>query len=391
MMLQRQFLVPRTFVIGVLMLALIGLVGVGMISAETVPTQPAATQNGADTRLTISPPFTPTYSTSELGTPDGLAVAGSVAIDPSRPNLLYFGANNFSGFDGQLYVVELMRNVTGTITGFTGTAQLVEAVPGVRSLQFMPNGTLLVGSEFVVGGGVRSAIYQYAAVTLGGGLPISADSVTQLDASQLGPFPAPATAFARVPLGLPDGGNVQLFDSREQQFNLNPSVTVSSTYDISATRGVDFGPFYAGQSVDIRGVAYVPDGSPIFTSTNTVLLAENGPDETLAAYALDGSRTPITSTRRVFVTSIGNDAFYGMSVDPLTGDLLVVGTGASASTTINLIQGFDLPEMLAVTVHQMDGTDAGHPLIVLLVVLFLTVLSAVGARLRFDDAPASRS
>ena len=74
----------------------------------------------------LSAPFDQDYAITSLGSPPGVPWGiKAIAFDPTDPDRILFGALN------DVDSVEVTRDPTGKITGFTGTATIIASTPGI--------------------------------------------------------------------------------------------------------------------------------------------------------------------------------------------------------------------------------------------------------------------
>ena len=94
-----------------------------------------------------------------------------------------------------------------------------------------------------------------------------------------------------------------------------PTADGSGTYDISGCVGGETATI--GGTVD--GIGYVALGSPLFSGQSMLVAGYSA--NAVSAYTIDANGLPDPSSQRDFLTDA---QIYGISVDPLTGDMLMV-------------------------------------------------------------------
>jgi hypothetical protein len=262
------------------------------------------------TAQSISAPFSSSYTILNLGNP-GIDSYGSVAINPSSPDTLYFGGGGAPG----IYSIDVTRGVGGNITGFSGAASLVVSnVPDTfGNLAFAPNGDLLY-TDFA-----NDAIGE---IKPGSSSP---DKIVSLAPEGV----AEASNLALIPNGFGNNGAFEVFDfSDGTEYDLPLTPDGSGTYNIGtatpATTGVG----------TIAGIAYVAAGNPDF-GTNSALAA-NYDAGTMFAYQVSGSGSLILSSQQTFMTSDNDPG--GEYIDPVNGDLLFASAGE-----VGVVEGFQGP------------------------------------------------
>ncbi|HZR79597.1 MAG TPA: myxococcus cysteine-rich repeat containing protein [Candidatus Binatia bacterium] len=264
---------------------------------------------------TVQPPFAASYSMVSLGTAPGVQpYYGGLTIKFDDPDTLLLGGGANSAV-GKLYAVPLVRDQSGHITGFAGTAAAYAPAPGI-------DGGLVYGPSNVL------FVSRYPQNDMGELKPGSAvtDKVVDLDASGVA---STVGTLGFVPPGFPGAGRLKAV-----------SWTTGGWYDVPLTPDAS-GTFDAGTAIlrttmsgGVEGVAYVPAGSPQFPNP-TVLVSEysNG---SIAVYDVDANGDPASGTRRPFITGlIGAE---GATIDPVTGDFLFSTFGSQAR--VIAVRGF---------------------------------------------------
>lgn len=247
---------------------------------------------------TIDPYYASNYSYVDLGSVAGVpANYGGLTLLAGDPNkLLIGGAANGAG--GALYVVDVVRDLDGHITGFSGTASLYANAPyNDGGVGYGPNG-VLYASRWPV-----NEIAQY--------LPGSTDPDKIINLAAFG-VAGSHSAFAFGPNDRTYAGRLKLSSWSGGQF-YDAAYTFDSfgmidIQSVTQTATLGGGP---------EGIAYVPLGSNLFG--DSMLVAEYSAGM-IATYDVDANGDPIIGSRRNFMT--GLTGAEGAFIDPATGDFL---------------------------------------------------------------------
>jgi hypothetical protein len=264
----------------------------------------------------IAPEFAGSYTLGSLGSVPGLpAPYGGLTFLAGNPNVLLIGGDANTAA-GAIYSVPVVRDASGHITGFGGSATLFAAAPNIDGgLTYAPNGTLLFTG--------------YPVNTLGQLLPGSTTPDKTLNLGGLG-VASSVGSLAIVPGGFPGAGEARLVSwSGGQFYSADLSPDGSGTFDLTNVNQITTlvgGP---------EGIAFVPQGSPLFSGFN--MLVSEWSAGNVAVYELDANGNPIN--RRDFVT--GLTGAEGALIDPLTGDFLFSTFGGGDQLIV--VRGFAAP------------------------------------------------
>lgn len=267
----------------------------------------------------VASPFDADYSIADLGTVPGLpSTYGGLTIPADDPNTMMIGglANSPSG---GLYAVALVRDATGHITGFGGSAVLVADAPYPDGgLAYGPSGVLFMA---------RWPVNEVGQMMSGS---TAIDKVVSL--GPLGVANSPG-GLNFVPAGFPGAGGMKLVTWEGGGFyDLTLSPDGAGTYDITSAT------LQASLSGGPEGFVYVPAGSPQLDAGAAMLVSEydNG---SIAVYDVDASGNPVPSSRRTFVSGLA--WALGAATDPLTGDFLFSTFGVGERVVA--VRGFAAP------------------------------------------------
>mgnify|MGYP003572095529 CR=1 FL=1 len=262
--------------------------------------------------------FVADYSLTDLGTPTSTpGPLGGINFDPSDPGTVWVGgAANGSG--GAIYEIDVMRDGSGHITSFLGSASFLATAPFIDGgLTFGPTGVMFVT------GFPNNTLMQF--------LPGSTTPDRTDDLSTLGVNSSVGTCQF-VPAGFAGAGTFKVGSynfSDWYDFALVPDG--SGTFDIaSATATVNTG---GGP----EGIVYVAGGNPGFLN-DSCLISEYSANA-VRAYEIDANGDPIPSTRRDFLT--GLTGAEGAVIDPVTGDFIFSTFGGGDRVLV--VQGFSAP------------------------------------------------
>jgi hypothetical protein len=257
---------------------------------------------------TIAPPFDTNYSFVSLGSVPGVPTPyGGLTLSATDANRLLIGGAANRSF-GAIYEIQVVRNLCGNITGFTGTASLVSTAPGVDGgVAYGPNNVL-----FVTG---------YSANILHQIKPGSSTPDLTTDLTPLG-VSGSVGSVAFVPPEYANGGEMKI-----ASYSASTFYSVPLTPDANGTYTVGNATLTAQLVGGLEGIAYVPAGSPGFT-VPSVLIAEYGTG-TISVYDTTPAGDPIPTTRRPFMT--GLSGAEGAFIDPRTGDFLFSTFGGGNS------------------------------------------------------------
>jgi hypothetical protein len=287
-----------------------GAVALGAIAA-LVCSLPASAQS-------FGPDFSADYTLLDLGAPAGVPPnLGGVNFDPNDPNKLWIGGSaNTSA--GEIYSIDVNRDMTGKIVAFSGTATSIATAPRIDGgMTFGPSGVLFVTTFS------DNRLLQY--------LPGSTAPDKTIDLSPLGVSSSTGTCQF-VPAGFPGAGTFKIASySASSWYDVALAPDGSGTFDIASvtpTVNTGGGP---------EGIVYIPGGNPGF-AVDSVLVSEYAAGR-VRAYDIDGNGDPIVATRRDFL--IGLSGAEGAVVDPVTGDFIFSTFGGG--NRVIVVRGFSAP------------------------------------------------
>lgn len=252
--------------------------------------------------MTLAAPFNAAYTVKSLGEVPGLPTPYvGLAFKPDDPNTLFIGSTP-QGENSQIYAIALQRDANNHIIGFTGTASLLAAAPGLNG------GLIDAGLSF----GPDNVLFYttWNDNTVGQIKPGSSSADKQIDLNELG-FDASTGGLTFVPQGFPGAGRLKITSYDTSNFyDTTVSADGAGTWNIAA----------ASKSVALSGgtdaFVYVSGSMPEFKSQR-ILMTEQDADK-VAVYSIDENGDPISSSRQDFLTGI--DGPIGAAIDPLTGD-----------------------------------------------------------------------
>jgi hypothetical protein len=288
---------------------------------------------GASPAQTIVPPFDTDYSAVILGPVPGVPTNyGGLTFADGDPDTILIGgsANNAAG---NLYSIGVVRDGTGHITGFTGTAQVfATAAYNDGGVTYGPSGVLFLA--------------RWPVNELGQVKPGSSTTDKIIDMGQFGEVSSLA-AMAFVPAGFPGAGHFKLVTySSGDWYDATLASDGAGTFDVT---GLEHRAQIAGGP---EGFVYLPPASPQFHDYSSMLVAEYGNGE-IVAYDVDANGDPIPATRTDFLT--GLTGAEGAVVDPLTGDFLFSTFGSS--NQVVAVHGFGVPTGCAACATGPGCTD----------------------------------
>lgn len=252
-------------------------------------------------QVQIAAPYNAVYSLQNLGAVPGLPGPsfGGLTIQALDTDYLLIGgaANNSAG---ALYRVQLVRNGTNHIVGFSGSAtRYADAAFNDGSVSYGPDNVLFL---------TRYPQNSIGQTRYGSTLT---DRIISL-APTVGSTPG---GLAFVPPGYPNAGHMKIVSySGGAFYDATVSPDGNGTYNIN---NITFANVSLGTGPE--GIAYVPPGSPLFGNYETLLVCELGAGR-VAAYTTDENATPILATKRDFITGLASA--MGATFDPVTGDFL---------------------------------------------------------------------
>lgn len=286
---------------------------------------------------TIQPPYNSVYTLTDLGSVPGVPTRyGGLTFLPSDPNTIIIGGAA-NGASGQLFSIGVTRGAGNHITGFGGTAAVfADGAYNDGGVVYGPGGVLFLA--------------RWPVNELGQTKPGSAITDKIIPLGPFGITPSPG-AVNFVPSGFPGAGQFKLVSwSDGEWYTVNISPDGTGTYNIdSATQQTTIpgGP---------EGFIYVPPGSPLFASFDSMLVSEYSANQ-VTTYTLDAAGNPELASRTVFIS--GLSGAEGAAIDPLTGDFLFSTFGGG--NRVIVVQGFAVPPppcSLSVTTTQ-DIVNSG--------------------------------
>jgi hypothetical protein len=277
----------------------------------TVVAAPASAQQ-------LQAPFSGSYSVHDLGTPAGVVerLGGLTFKAGTTDRLLIGGAANDAS--GALYEIGVVRDGSGHIVGFSGTAtRFADAAYNDGGVTYGPGGVLFLA--------------RWPQNELGQIGPSGETKILSL--TSLG-IESSLASLLFVPPGQPGAGSLKLASYRGGAwYDADAVADGAGTYDLANVREIVNSQITGGP----EGFVYVPGGSPQFSGPN-LLVSEYGVDE-IAAYQVDANGDPVVTTRRSFLT--GLDGAEGALLDPVTGDFLFSTFGGGSR--IIVVRGFRAP------------------------------------------------
>ena len=267
----------------------------------------------------IAPPFDDAYTATDIGTPEGVpANLGGLTLKAGTTDrLLIGGAANQT--TGALYEIGVVRDGSGHITAFSGTAtRFADAANNDGGITYGPGGVLFLA--------------RYPNNEIGQTRPGSAITDKVVPLAPLGITGSPGSLLF-VPPGQPGAGSLKIASySGGQWYDAAVAPDGAGTYDIVDVRAIS-GAVLTGP----EGFIYVNAGSPRFSAAS--LLVSEYSAGRVSAFEVDGNGDPRVSTRRDFIT--GLSGAEGAFVDPVTGDFLFSTFGGA--NRVIVVRGFARP------------------------------------------------
>lgn len=279
---------------------------------------------------TLGVDFAASYSVANLGSVPGLpSNYGGLAFLDSNTLLIGGAANTASG---SLYTIDVVRNSSNHVTGFTGTAARFGGAGGAvgeyndGGVTFGPGGVLFTARWPING--------------LGQTKPGSFNEDKIIDLAPLG-VASSLAAIGFVPAGFNGAGQFKMVSwSGGQWYGAGIAPDGSGTYDLVGVTAVDLDPDNVGvQNVPggPEGFVYIAGGNAGFADDG-MLISEYSAG-TVGAYELDANGNPLVATRRTFLS--GLTGAEGAVIDPVTGDFLFSTFGGGSR--IAVVSGFIPP------------------------------------------------
>jgi hypothetical protein len=313
----------------------------GVGSGNPTPTAEDAASSGCEPPVpapgvTLGAAYRSSYKVYQLPAVPGFSANEelvAVTLKSGDPNTLLFGCYPSTSAAGSFCSVGLTRSC-GHITGFAGNGVSVGSAPNIDgSLVYAPGGTLLFT------GWPENTLGE---IPTGAAAPARTIDLTSLGvASSVG-------SLQIVPPGLPGAGSLKI-----------ASYTTGDFYQATLAVG-SAGLFGVGNLEHVEqlaggpeGFAYVPHGSPDFSSDSVIVSEWDNND--VVTYQLDGAGNPVLSTRQVFLQALSGAE--GAYFDTVTGDFIfatwngtcdVAGTMATNCMStgpdyVYIVQGFSIP------------------------------------------------
>lgn len=279
---------------------------------------------------TLGADFASDYSVFNIGSVPGLPSNYGGLTFLGTDTLLIGGAANTAS--GSLYTIGVVRDATGAITGFSGSAQRFGGPSGSvgeyndGGVVFGPGGVLFTARWPING--------------LGQTKPGSIDEDKIIELAPLGVANSLA-AINFVPSGFGGAGQIKLVSwSGGQWYSASLAPDAQGTYDLVGLAQVDLNPAAGGiQNVPggPEGFVYIPASNAGF-GVNSMLISEYSAGA-VGAYALDAQGNPLVATRRTFLS--GLTGAEGAAIDPVTGDFLFSTFGGGSRVV--RVTGFTEP------------------------------------------------
>ena len=265
---------------------------------------------------TIQPPYNSVYGYTDLGSVPGVPPNyGGVTFKRGDPNKLLVGGSS-CGPSGAIYEINVTRNATGRLTGFTGSATVLSTAPYIDGgLCYAPNGVLMYTGY---------PVHQLGQIEPGSTVPDRIDTLTA------GGIPGSVGAVNFVPPGFAGAGQLKFVS-----YNSGTCTGATIAPDGNGTYNIAFanGPAQIGGGPE--GILYVPPGSSLIPDYQYVLIAEWGTGS-VVLYQADAVGNPIPASRLPFLT--GLSGAEGACTDPVTGALVFSTFGGG--NRIVMVEGF---------------------------------------------------
>jgi hypothetical protein len=250
----------------------------------------------------VQPPFADDYILVPLGEIPGVhAPYGALNFELGATDQVIVGGYTGTA-NALLYDIDLLRDVTGSIAGFVGTASpLTEAFAVSSGVTYGPDDVLFYSRVTWEMGEVKAD-------------STATDKVVKFSSASM----YRPTGLTFVPPGFPGAGQLKMttFNVDGDWWSLTIAPDDTGTYDVTAAVKGPALPNYP------EGFVYVPAGLPGFPNQSVVVCeyANAYGAGKISAYDLDQNGNPVLATRREIVT--GLDVPTGIAIDPLTGDFL---------------------------------------------------------------------
>ena len=273
----------------------------------------------------VDPAYAGSYTAVDIGKVPLTGDLGAVCFKDA--NTLYVATNSVLA-NGEIDAIAVTRGAGNHITGYSGVATKVFDAPYIDGgLQFGTNGVLFYTAYRYQTQGANSV----GQIKPGSTGP---DKVTILDS--LGVSPS-VGSLAFVPAGFGGTGYLKLISwDPKTWYSTYLSPDGAGTFNVSTVES----PSVSLGSANFEGIAFINAGQPLFTN-NSVLIAADL-QQVIWAYEVDTKGNPKTSTVKRF--AYVSDP-VGMTVDPVTGDILVGTEQGPLGDHIAIIRGFAAPAL----------------------------------------------
>jgi hypothetical protein len=277
----------------------------------------ASVQSFSPNPPVIDPAYAGSYSAIDIG-PRPVVSGDTGALTFKDANTLYIDANTFQA-NAEIYAITVTRDNSQHITGFSGVATKVANAPYCDGgLQFGPGGVLFYTAY---------NINQLGQIKPGSINPDKTINLTPLNVS-------PSVGSLRfVPFGFGGGaGSLKLisWDSKTW-YNTYVSPDGRGTYDVNtvSSPSISLAPFFW------EGMAFVAAGQSLFPVNSVLINADL--QEAVYAFELDANGNPKTNTQKHFM-DVSDPV--GMTIDPVTGDILISTEQGPLAHHITVVRGF---------------------------------------------------
>ena len=272
----------------------------------------------AEIGVTVDPAYADRYTCFDLGPVPGVPPTkyGGLTLTQEKcsTTLLIGGEANLAA--GKIYAVPVLRDQTGHISGFGGTAQVFADAPyNDGGLVFTSQGVLLAT--------------RWPSNEIQMTRPGAATVDKVIDLAPLGvAFASASLNF--VPATLPAAGALKLVSwSQGSWYTVTLQPDGQGLFDIPTVM------FSLNLPGGPEGFVYVAKGSPLFDVDS--LLVSEWTANRISTYTIDDEADPVLGSRRDFV--VGLDGAEGAYRDPATGDFFFSTWGQMADRVI-VVRGF---------------------------------------------------
>lgn len=254
---------------------------------------------------------------------------GGISARPGEPDQLIVGGGG-EGSGAAFFKVGVMRDVGGHISGLNGSKSVYATAPKLA-------GGAAFGPSFNAG-----EVFFYSIASGSGGVDVG---MIRWGSSSTGKtiniVPETPGGLGFVPPGFRGFPQMKILTASGRFYSVKLQADAEGTYDLA---GAELSATLPVGSV--QSFVYIKAGSPGFAA-DSMLVAEYATGN-IAAYEIDGTGTPRPATRRTFFSGASLSHPEGMTIDPLTADLLIT-TYSSSTSGIYRISGFIPPAAIPVT------------------------------------------